>query len=162
MNSNSQSTLQVIATYAALNGQQKELRSFACWCARQTKLEGMALTMVEMAENFIMGQKSLTELQILADQARGAGIAAGTIGFNHKFPNAPAFLCAYQTLSPNALGAALSSAVFQRYYANFEDGDWNMDKENQLCQEQIWQLLEILSLPFPGRVDKLRRHRLLN
>ncbi len=149
--------LQKILIYeAARMGKGAALRSFACWCARQSEIDKGTSTHIRLAEDYILGKASREDLDEARSDAMGACVAAGTIGFNHRFPNAPAFLCAVKTLSGTGLEAALGSSSYHRYYAMFIEGDdWNDEKEKNLTWQQIFQLLRLLNMPFPGSADHL-------
>jgi hypothetical protein len=131
------------------------LRSFACWCARQSEIDKGKSIYIRLAEDYILGKATREDLNKVTENDRGAAAAAGTIGFRHRFPNAPAYLCSLGTLSENEWWAAQNCAKYHRIFENFSDEDWDDEKENNLTWQQIFQLLRMLNMPFPGSADHL-------
>jgi hypothetical protein len=152
----------ILIREANRQGKGLALRSFACWCARQTEIEKGTSNLIRLAEDYILGKATLEDLQKLKSDVQGTSVAAGTIGMRHRFPNAPAFLCAFLTLSDTDMGAALSCSSYHRTFEIFCDEDWNDEKEKDLYWRQTFQLLRLLSMPFPGSADHLAPVHSLN
>jgi hypothetical protein len=129
---------------AFLSRHARELRLFACWCARQ-RSPRPGSSLVELAEWYANGDFNTAEV----DALRGANVplanAASSTGLLHSGTRvgAAAFLAAFHALNANAFDAAMqASRVVERYAAENE-----LDARF-IRAEQAAQLRELFGAPF--------------
>jgi hypothetical protein len=134
-----EANLDKILSNANENGNDRELRLFACWCARETDPREYCLEAIELSEKYANGRTGLRDLKAKRKEMTGFAIATATIGMNNNLPLAHSDMCSFQTLRESVLEAAKLSK--SHYLSHIKS---KAEKEG-LSQELI-DLLKIESL----------------
>jgi hypothetical protein len=158
----------------------RELRLFACWCARKllsaTKIDGLAVQVVEVSELLARGGCTRDELSRAREAARKDATAVGS-GLLKHLPGAAAQLCCFCTGENRAIDAARFSAFYHALAGidsvaeeranklNWSHGVASFVSDNTEVveavgraagTEQAQALREILGNPFTGKIADKR------
>jgi hypothetical protein len=100
-----------------------ELRLFACWCARQSwRIVGEVIyeDMVEMAEQYSLGEAGRQEMATLWQNRQGGAVGSGICGIPKGRSGAAAQLASFQTCRDDAKEAAWQAAIYTTKAAGFK------------------------------------------
>jgi len=131
---------------------ERRLRLFACWCARQANdlLDNRPLLRVVLvAEEFARGFATVEELKAAREADSGRAAGAGVIGLPRRIPGAAAQLSAWHTSNDDALRAAYWSASYTVCAASFAAcSRKESDAESAASSLQASQLKQMVGNPF--------------
>jgi hypothetical protein len=142
--------LESLVQRAARDGAARELRLFACWCARQIQEHGSGMSLIELAERYANGLAPLSLVTERWNIPSGTA-AAFAIAANHNRGAAEVW-AAHQTLYPDAATAALQCAHMHQWWRQLElmhrtgapreATDW---LEQAVRRQQVQKLRELLA-----------------